>query len=66
MKLGFGDLGRRGFGESSENGLDPVNASSPGEWVKTLALGVTAMLLFSLGLYISISGLVIAFLALVL
>ena len=66
MKLGFGGFGVRGIEHSSESGLGPVTVTSPGEWAKTLAFGLTATLLFSVGLYICISGLVIAFLALVL
>ena len=65
MKLGFGKFWVRGNGEISESGLHPVIAASPGELAKTLAVGLTATLLFCVGLYICISGLVIAFLALV-
>ena len=65
MKLGVGKFGKRGIVESSENGLGPAIAS-PDEFLKDLAIGVIATLLFSLGLYICISGLVIAFLGLVL
>ena len=56
----------RGPGEGGEAGLDLMTGSSPGELAKTLVLGLTATLLLSVGLYIVISGLVIAFLALVL
>ncbi len=66
MKIRFGKLWVRGIVESGEGGLHPVIVTSPGEWVQTLAIGLTVMLLFSVGLYICISGLVIAFLALVL
>ena len=63
MKYVFGRLGVQRIGKSSENGLDLVGL---GDWVKALALGLTATLLFSLGLYILISGMLIVFLTFVL
>ena len=66
MKSEHGRSGIRRIGNSSEFSLDSGSVISPGGWAKALALGFTATLLFSLGLYIGISGLVIVFLELVL
>ena len=53
----------RGIGHSSDIGL---GVASTGELAKTFAIGLTVTLLFCIGLYIGISGLVIALLTLVL
>jgi len=58
--------GKWEIGMDGENGSNPVTVPSPAGWVKGLALGLTVTLLFSEGLYVSISGLVIVFLELVL
>lgn len=63
MKFGSGGFGMRGIGHSSDIGL---GVASTGELAKTLAIGLTVTLLFCIGLYIGISGLVIALLTLVL
>ena len=51
---------------TSDNGLDSTMVSSPGGRVRELALGFAVTALFSVGLYLGISGLVVAFLTLVL
>jgi len=53
------------MGESGDNTLDSMMLTSPGGWVRELALGFAVTALFSVGLYLSISGLVVIFLALV-
>ncbi len=55
--------GVRGTGHGSESGL---GVASTGELAKTFAIGLTVTLMFCMGLYIGISGLVIAVLTLVL
>ncbi len=66
MKSEHGRSEIRRIGNSSEFSLDSGSVTSPGGWAKALALGFTATLLFSVGLYIGISGLVIVFLELIL
>ncbi|MEE9512595.1 MAG: hypothetical protein V3V46_00835 [Anaerolineales bacterium] len=66
MKRNLGTSTNRRIGRSSGYGLDSKLVTSIGIWVKALALGFTATLLFSVGLYIGISGLVVVFLELIL
>ncbi len=66
MKIRFNGFAEQGIVGRGEGSLNSAVAASPGELAKTLAVGLTATLLFCVGLYICISGLVIAFLALVL
>jgi hypothetical protein len=57
---------KRGMGVTGDNSLSSMTFVSPGGWVRALALGIVVSTLFSVGLYLSISGLVVVFLALVL
>ncbi len=66
MNISLNRFRALGITETSDDLLNSAVVASPGDLVRDLTLGLTVMLLFSISLYVSISGLVIAFLALVL
>jgi hypothetical protein len=55
-----------GMGVSGDNSPHSTIFASPDGWVRALALGFAVTTLFSVGLYLGVSGLVVIFLALVL